>query len=51
MGDTIRDPKLREGGELMLFDRVIAKRSVRVARVFGRRRLPSHPSFLRASFA
>lgn len=23
-GDTIRDPKLREGGELMLFDRVIA---------------------------
>jgi type I restriction enzyme M protein len=23
-GDTIRDPKLREGGELMLFDRVVA---------------------------
>jgi type I restriction enzyme M protein len=23
-GDTIRDPKLRDGGELMLFDRVIA---------------------------
>ena len=23
-GDTIRDPKLREGGELMVFDRVIA---------------------------
>jgi type I restriction enzyme M protein len=23
-GDTIRDPRLREGGELMLFDRVIA---------------------------
>jgi type I restriction enzyme M protein len=23
-GDTIRDPRLLEGGELMLFDRVIA---------------------------